>query len=463
MYSLSALSDAEWTAAACAGDSSAASQRQRRRQQQQEEELPLLPAVATVRLPGKVSSFAFSPDMQGVISIGDYDGTLTQVRRQRGSRSASLNNCPGRMTRQRAATCADVLRVLPPTDPTSQPQVHVASGHYLSEVDAHAGRRIWSVCHSKLRRHLAVTASDDCSAKLWAGSGLACHAGTIVPPGRPAVCGADFCSSSDTLLCLAAADARVYLYDLRALAEPLAVLHGHQRPVSYAKFFGAQRLVSASIDGTLAVWDLGPVLGVQQQSAAHCPPGTGAASSSSSDAAAAAAAAASEQQQTQTQTQPRGSSRLRQGSCGTADAGGAAAPASSAHHHQPWKVFRGHANEKNFVGLSVDPGAGLMAVGSETSEVFTYHTSWHDPLAKFDMAQQQQQPHQQSALLQQLQQPAAATWTAAPQSVSAVAWQPSCRSAAGSVSIPGRCASAAALLAAATSGGECRLLGLVRP
>jgi hypothetical protein len=42
--------------------------------------VPLLPPVATVRLPGKVSSIAFSPDMHGVISIGDYDGTLTQVR-----------------------------------------------------------------------------------------------------------------------------------------------------------------------------------------------------------------------------------------------------------------------------------------------------------------------------------------------------------------------------------------------
>lgn len=59
--------------------SSTSSQRQQRTQQQQQLQ-PLLPPVATVRLPGKVSSIAFSPDMQGVISIGDYDGTLTQVR-----------------------------------------------------------------------------------------------------------------------------------------------------------------------------------------------------------------------------------------------------------------------------------------------------------------------------------------------------------------------------------------------
>lgn len=65
-----------------------ASQRQQRRAQQslqvQGAGVPLLPPVATLRLPGKVSCLAFSPDMQGVISVGDYDGTLTQVNSHRG-------------------------------------------------------------------------------------------------------------------------------------------------------------------------------------------------------------------------------------------------------------------------------------------------------------------------------------------------------------------------------------------
>jgi len=62
----------------CPGNTSSSSQRQQRTQQQQQT-VPTLPPVATVRLPGKVSSIAFCPDMQGVLSIGDYDGTLTQV------------------------------------------------------------------------------------------------------------------------------------------------------------------------------------------------------------------------------------------------------------------------------------------------------------------------------------------------------------------------------------------------
>lgn len=35
------------------------------------------------------------------------------------------------------------------------------------------------------------------------------------------------------------------------------------------------------------------------------------------------------------------------------------------------RTFRGHKNEKNFVGLSVNNG--YIACGSETNEVFVYH------------------------------------------------------------------------------------------
>lgn len=35
------------------------------------------------------------------------------------------------------------------------------------------------------------------------------------------------------------------------------------------------------------------------------------------------------------------------------------------------RIFRGHANEKNFVGLSVN--SEYLACGSETNEVYAYH------------------------------------------------------------------------------------------
>lgn len=431
LYPLASLAELQEDAAAAEAQdtlpgglgSSCSSQRTQRtaqqsqQQPQQQQSVLLLPPVATVRLPGKVSSIAFSPDMQGVISIGDYDGTLTQV--------------------------------------------HVASGHYLNEVDAHAGRRIWSVCHSKLRRHFAVTASDDCTARLWSGSGLDTHIATVTAPGKPAICGADLSSSNEYLLALAAADARVYLYDMRQLLQPVVVLHGHRRPVAYAKFFGSQQLVSASIDGTLAVWDLGQALGtggsglVSAASAAGPIVGdtrTGP-SPTSSTCCSSDGSCWQPQQQQHVVEAAAADSRAGSGSCRGAP--GAAAVV----RQQPLKVFRGHANERNFVGLSVDPCSGLMAVGSETPEVFSYHTSWDRPLARFDMAaaQQQEQARQGAAVkaweppqAQQVQQ----------QSVSAVAWQPGC---AGAAARAGCAYAPSTLLAAATSAGMCRLLSLRHP
>lgn len=306
----------------------------------------------------------------------------------------------------------------------------MASGHYLSEVDAHCGRRIWSVAHSRLRPHLAATASDDCTAKLWAGSAFDSPVATISLPGAPAVCCADFSQHDANLLALAAADARVYLYDLRQLAQPLAVLRGHSRPVSYAKFFGGQQLVSASIDGSLAAWDLLPVLGQAVSSSSGS--GTGHSSSSSSASA-----------------YPGTGSRWR-----------GAEQQQQQQLSQPWKVFKGHTNEKNFVGLAVQSSAGLMAVGSETGEVFAYHTSWSDPLARhrLDAAAAPQQQ-----CVQQLTKPAAVGWSQQLQqrSACAVAWQPSAPSCGSSGGAD--CFRSSALLAAANSAGECRLLALVDP
>jgi hypothetical protein len=340
------------------------------------------------------------------------------------------------------------------------------------------------VCHSKLRHHLAVTASDDCTARLWSGIGLNTHVATITAPGKPAICCADFSSSNEYLLALAAADAKVYVYDLRQLQQPLATLQGHRRPVSYAKFFGSQQLASASIDGTVAVWDMRQALGTGQASelgSSATAAGLGAATGSSGGCGFTPSPATSTCCSTDGTTSMQAQQQQYAGStCGSegrgSSAGGPSAAAAAAvrsqqlhPQQQPWKVFRGHKNEKNFVGLSVDPCSGLMAVGSETSEVFSYHTSWDRPLATFDMAgplqgqsAQQQQPV--SAVAEQLSQPTAAVWAPPPpqqqQSVSAVAWQPcaaAARSGMGGMFGP------SSLLAAATSTGVCRLLTLLHP
>lgn len=57
---------------------------------------------------------------------------------------------------------------------------------------------------------------------------------------------------------------RVYLFDLRQPSAPLAVLGNHGRSVSYVRFVDGDRLVSASTDSALRLWDLQGVQGTQQ-------------------------------------------------------------------------------------------------------------------------------------------------------------------------------------------------------
>jgi E3 ubiquitin-protein ligase RFWD2 len=45
------------------------------------------------------------------------------------------------------------------------------------------------------------------------------------------------------------------------------------------------------------------------------------------------------------------------------------------------RTFRGHLNEKNFVGLSVNNG--WISCGSETNTLYTYHKSSSIPVTQF--------------------------------------------------------------------------------
>jgi WD40 repeat protein len=114
---------------------------------------------------------------------------------------------------------------------------------------------------------------------------------------------------------------QVHLFDIRKPSAPLAVAPGHGKAVSYVRFLPGGRLVSASTDGTLRVWGV-------------------------------AALAA-------------------------AGAGGAAAYEAACE-----VVLRGHANERNFIGLSTSPD-GYIACGSETNEVVAYYRSLPPPVARY--------------------------------------------------------------------------------
>lgn len=301
--------------------------------------------AAVLRMPSKVSSCTWDPHCEGMVTVGDFEGTLSQV--------------------------------------------HVCSGHQVADVDAHAGHRVWGVAHSRAMRHLVASASDDCTVKLWTGRGLAARAATLTAPSRAPVCGVDFApvAGGAPLLAMACSDHCAYVYDLRAASQPLAVLRGHRRPVSYVRFFGEGRLATASTDGTLAHWQLPASIAGGAVSCEHA------------------------------------AGELEPCACEPAPSLGAQCMAG------PVTLFQGHINSKLFTGLAVRPEDGLLACGSEGQDVFTYHTSWSQPLACGSVASPPVRTHAAAAAANGGAVAGSAPLAASsrdPQYVSAVAWQPKC-------------------------------------
>lgn len=70
------------------------------------------------------------------------------------------------------------------------------------------------------------------------------------------ICCVQFSPDSPHIVAAGSANYRVYMYDLRNTAVPLAAVPGHQKAVSYVRFLGSNHLVSASTDNTLKLWDL---------------------------------------------------------------------------------------------------------------------------------------------------------------------------------------------------------------
>lgn len=264
-------------------------------------------------------------------------------------------------------------------------QLDLESGHLVAEQDEHCGRRVWSVSHSHLRPHVAASGSEDGTAALWAGAGLQQVAGRVSPGGKASITGVHLSPYDENALAVACADAHAYVYDLRQLSAPVVTLHGHSRPVSYVKFLDRSTLVTAAIDATLAAWDLSsPRSELSSSSSAGCSIG-------------------------RVLTTPQ-------------------------------KVFKGHSNCKNFVGLAVRPEDQLVACGSERSEVFTYSMSWDMPVTSYDFS-----------AASTLEGTHCTCHTAAGVFCSAVSWQPA-----------GAAPGCGPLLAAAASDGGVNILGLRR-
>lgn len=114
-------------------------------------------------------------------------------------------------------------------------------------------KRVWSVDFSQAYPTRLASGGDDGNVKLWdinqEGS-----VGTINTNAN--VCSVQFPPDSAWLLAFGSADYKIYCYDLRNIKTPWCILANHKKTVSNIKFLDSTNLVSASIDGTLKLWDL---------------------------------------------------------------------------------------------------------------------------------------------------------------------------------------------------------------
>ena len=164
------------------------------------------------KMPARVSATEWVPGSTSLLTMGDHDGVLWQM------------------------------------------DIH--TGHILHEIDEHNGDKVWSVSHSHLHPGVVASASGMGCVNIWdVSTGKEQSMCKIMAPKKMPVCSLDFSKYSPNMLAMASADKNVYVYDMRNASTPCLVLPGHSRTVSSVSFQSASRLVSSSVDGTVALWD----------------------------------------------------------------------------------------------------------------------------------------------------------------------------------------------------------------
>ncbi|XP_031093860.1 WD repeat-containing protein RUP2-like isoform X2 [Ipomoea triloba] len=163
--------------------------------------------------PAKLSSLKWKPGWNSrVLGSGDYDGVVMEY---------------------------DLERRVP-----------------VFERDEHGGRRVWSVDYSHSDPVVGASGSDDGTMQTWDprcqnGKCLA----TVQPSkARSSVCCVQFSPFAPSIAA-GCADRKTYTYDLRKTAEPLFILDGHLKPVTYARFLDHRTILTSSIDGCIKMWD----------------------------------------------------------------------------------------------------------------------------------------------------------------------------------------------------------------
>lgn len=114
-------------------------------------------------------------------------------------------------------------------------------------------KRVWSVDWSNGDPRLLASGSDDGKVKLWSTE---LDRSVVTLEAKANICCVQFCPVNTHVIAFGSADHCVHYYDLRSPKDPLGVLCGHKKAVSYVKFCGVQELISASTDSHLKLWNL---------------------------------------------------------------------------------------------------------------------------------------------------------------------------------------------------------------
>lgn len=100
---------------------------------------------------------------------------------------------------------------------------------------------------------LLASGSDDSKVKLWTTQ---TERSVATIEAKANVCCVKFCPQNSFIVAFGCADHCIHYYDFRHPRQPLAILSGHKKAVSYVKFASKEELVSASTDSHLKLWNL---------------------------------------------------------------------------------------------------------------------------------------------------------------------------------------------------------------
>lgn len=165
--------------------------------------------------PAKLSSLRWKPGLNGqVIGSADYDGVITEY------------NLDHRVP--------------------------------IFERDEHGGRRVWSIDYAHWDPVLGASGSDDGTMQMWDPR---CEDGNCINSVQPSternpVCCVEFDPFGGALVAVGCADRKAYVYDVRKMVDPVFVLRGHERTVTYVRFLEDRMMVTAGTDGCLKLWDV---------------------------------------------------------------------------------------------------------------------------------------------------------------------------------------------------------------